>query len=38
MPDADEFIGTRIGKGLEEDGFEDRKNDGVAANAGGESD
>jgi hypothetical protein len=38
MPDADEFIGTRIGKGLEEDGLEDRKNDGVAANAGGESD
>jgi hypothetical protein len=38
MPDADEFVGTRIGKGLEEDGFKDREDDGVAANAGGESD
>jgi hypothetical protein len=38
VPDADEFVGLGIGKRLEKDAFEDAEDDGVAANAGGESD
>src|SRR5271168_1064138 len=38
VPDADQFVGVRIGKRFEEDAFENAKDDGVASNAGGESD
>lgn len=37
-PNADEFVGAGIRKRLEENAFKDAEDDGVAANAGGESD
>ena len=38
VPDADQFVGIRIGKRFEEHAFEDAEDHGVAANAGGERD
>ncbi len=38
VPDADQFVGIRIGKRLEEDAFENAEDNSVAADAGSESD
>jgi len=38
VPDADEFVGLGIGERFEENAFQDAEDDGVAANASGQSD
>jgi hypothetical protein len=38
VPDADQFVGIRIGKWFEQDAFENAEDDSVAADAGSKSD